>query len=107
MDFGDYVYFFGHRTSHRSQLQQNQVGFKRKAIVLDSVDDDSALGTRIKARMRRKKVEETTQSPEAMEISDEVETSAVEGDGSGSEEEIHTDAVSVHSDTILDQMEDD
>ena len=108
MDFGNYVTFFGHRTSHRSQLMLNQQNSKRKAIVLDEGSGGSGTDDKRPSSNKRKiEVEQATQSPEAMEISDDAETSAAEDGGSGSEGESDADAVSLQSDTVLDQMDED
>ena len=104
-DFGNYVSFFGHRASHRSQLQLNQTssrGAKRKAIVLDAGGVKPAASS-----SRRNKVKETMETPETMEVSDEAETSAGEGESSEDEDINDADAVSIQSDTLLDEIEDD
>lgn len=76
-DFGNYIDWFGYRTSHRGKM--NVAGCKRKF----GSDD----------------LEETAESP-----AEEIVVSGVEEDGS--EEMDAEDAVSVQSDTLLDEIED-
>ena len=101
LDFGDYVYFFGHRTSHRSQLQMNQTGLKRKRMLMGAGQATAAGPSK-----RVVEVEDAIQSPAAM-TSDAAEDSAAEGDDSDGEGQGDGDAVSVQSDTILDMMDED
>lgn len=101
-DFGNYVSFFGHRASHRSQLQLNQTSSKRKAAVLDADDGKASAST-----SRENEDGQSMQSPEVMDISDEVDTTAAEGEDSEGGDVSDADAVSIQSDTLLDEIEDD
>lgn len=103
-DFSNYMEFFGHRTSHRNQLKMEGPGRKRK---LGSGDREESSGMEEIAsspRKRKRAEKESVQSPLAMTSSDEM--TGVEEE-SGAESEMPADAVSVQSDTILDEMDED
>ena len=101
-DFSNYMEFFGHRTSHRNQLKIDGAR-KRK---LDSLDREGSSGVEEIAsspRLRKRAKQGSAQSPLAVMSSDD--TGA---DGETEEEsEVQADAVSVQSDTILDEMDED
>lgn len=108
-DFHDYVAFFGKRTSHRTHLKIEPLPSKRKRTADDN-GEDSGEGVVVGVHGKRGKgKQEAVQSPEV--IIDSGETTGVEaGSGSSGGSDIggdNADAVSVQSDTMLDQMDED
>ena len=101
-DFSDYVEFFGKRTSHRTALKISAT--KRKLAQSDG-SDDSVEEVKGNPKKRAKVGEGNAQSPEVVSHSDET-TEADSGSGSESEED-DVDVVSIQSDTVLYQMDDD
>lgn len=103
IDYGNYQEFFGHRTSHRNQLKFDGAR-KRK---LDLADRESSSGVEeisSSPRKRTRTEKGSVQSPLAVTSSDD--TTGAEGE-TEEESEAHPDAVSVQSDTILDEMDED
>lgn len=108
-DYKLYIAFFGKRTSHRGQLNLQPVGSKRKLTSSDGEDGGSAEDAMIRLAKRTNRSVESTTSPEAVVDSDET-TGATPGSDMDTEEvsgEDNADAVSVQSDTILDEMDED
>jgi hypothetical protein len=104
-DFSNYMEFFGHRSSHRNQLKQEGAGRKRK---IGSVDRGESSGVEeIASNLRKRKSvgKESVQSPLAITSSDET-TGMEGGDETEDDSENLPDAVSVQSDTLLDEIED-
>ena len=114
-DFGNYVEYFGKRSSHRSKLDLQR---KRKFGGLDGSDDVSGdsgaddKGAHLPKRTRELTTEET-QSPDGMDTSgdDGEEATGAEGESDSVHESGdgvgNSDAVSIQSDTVLDQMDED
>jgi hypothetical protein len=109
-DFSNYMEFFGHKTSHRNyQLKQEAAKRKRE---LESVDreDSSGLDEITRSPRKRKRSEmESVQSPDMLTSSGE--TTGLEGedesDAESSAADDGRDVVSVQSDTLLDEMDED
>ena len=117
-DYEDYTDFFGLRKSHRNQLKLQPVGTKRKVEKVESEGEDGSSSAEEDkgSRKRPKLALDTTQSSDAVESSSSSAIQArgggvglvrMSGDESEESEESNEDAVSIQSDTILDEMDED
>lgn len=105
-DYDHYKIFFGHHSSHRSLLQFSRAASKRKQPSSDDVEDDEVEVISSGPAKKRARTEDAT-SPATIPSSESTLVEAEDG-ASGDEEgnEEFEDAVSVQSDTMLDEIED-
>ena len=106
VDFSNYMEFFGHKASHRIMLQADRESKKRKLGSAEREDSSGIDEVVSNPRKRKKENAGSVTSPLAVTSSDEM-TGMEGGDESEAESEVGPDAVSVQSDTMLDQMDED
>ena len=109
-DFSNYMEFFGHRTSHRNYQLKQEAAKRKRELESGDREDSSGLEEIIRSPRKRKRSEmESVQSPETLTSSGEI-TGLDGADDSEAESEViedGRDVVSVQSDTLLDEMDED
>ena len=109
-DFSNYMEFFGHKTSHRNYQLKQEAAKRKRELELGDREDSSGLDEITRSPRKRKRSEmESVQSPDTLTSSGG--TTGLEGeDESVAESEAAgdgRDVVSVQSDTLLDEMDED